>query len=90
MTVSLSVKYEAGHSYNEQWEKSDYFCPRCGAGDSEWFQASCGGDYYVGETHLCLKCEAHFYLPTDPRAQPENWQDKQRLEAIRAVLDTTK
>lgn len=78
--IKFEVRYEAGHSYSETWEKTSYHCPRCG--NKEVWHETSGGDYYVGETHLCLACNAHFYLPSQPTDDPKSWQDKQRLEAI--------
>lgn len=78
--AAFEVKYEAGHFYRETWGKTEYHCPRCGVKDV-WHETS-GEDYYVGETHLCLSCKARFYLPDEPTDLANNWQDKQRIEAI--------
>ena len=85
MAIPITVKYEAGHSYREVWEKTEYFCPECGK-RNVWHDTS-GGDYYVGEEHLCVECESSFHLPI-MAFQSKNKQDKQRLEAIRGAQDT--
>ena len=79
----FEVKYEAGHSYDETWEATDYYCPACGK-QEVWHETS-GEDYYVGETHLCLSCEAHFYLPNGASPCSKNWQDDQRVDHIRSL-----
>lgn len=80
-TITFNVKYEAGHSYNETWEKIDYFCPACGK-QAVWHAVS-AGDYYVGEQFLCADCSAEFYLPNGASPNEKSWQNKQRLEFIR-------
>jgi transposase-like protein len=77
--VKFDVKYEGGHSYVEEWQKSAYHCPRCG--QKEVWHETGPGDYYVGEKFICLACDAHFYLPDDP-VQCYDWQSKQRREAL--------
>lgn len=29
MAVPVDVRYEAGHSSREIWDKTEYFCPNC-------------------------------------------------------------
>jgi hypothetical protein len=78
---AFTVKYGAGHSYQESWETTEYFCPNCGRRDV-WHETS-GGDYYVGELHLCRSCKHGFHLPNG--TQPANdWQDRQRFDALGA------
>lgn len=86
MTIQMEIKYEAGHSYCEEWERIDYFCPACGAKDV-WHETSVG-DYYVGEEHMCRKCGASFYIPNlVAKPKQRDWQHEQRLSAIRSVND---
>jgi predicted RNA-binding Zn-ribbon protein involved in translation (DUF1610 family) len=83
--IEFEVKYEAGHSYKEQWETVRCFCPNCG-GSEVWRELG-GGDYYVGELHMCWRCGAEFHLPNGANVPHEkNWQAKQRIEAIRASV----
>jgi len=43
------------------WEEEDYHCPSCGKKGTIF--SGGGDDYYVGEVHLCVACNAAFYLP---------------------------
>lgn len=61
MNKRVSVKYKLGHTYSFTYEKTKYHCPNCGA-KNVWAD-SCGGDYYVGESHFCVDCSSKFYLP---------------------------
>lgn len=79
--VMYYSKGKFSHSYAEGWEPTAYFCPHCGK-QSVWMETS-GGDYYVGEDHLCADCGANFNLPGGADPRPDNDQDKQRLVAIR-------
>lgn len=76
---TFSVKYELGHSYEETWDKSEYFCPHCGK--NEVWEQQGDGDYYQGVTYLCISCGGIFHLPQRPR--PENWQDQQRIAELK-------
>lgn len=77
----FEVKYEAGHSYEETWEKSDLLCPQC-TSDTIWEESGLG-DYYLGNPFLCLTCGIYFYMPIGP-AQATNWQWLQRIQALKA------
>jgi transposase-like protein len=81
----MAIKYQAGHTLSEVWETTDYFCPRCGKQDV-WVEDS-PGDYYTGPSHLCKACGADFSLPYGCDARPNNWQDSQRLEALRSAQE---
>lgn len=78
--IKLEVKYKAGHSYNETWVRTEYFCPGCGK--QEVHMRDGGGDYYVGEQYICTACDHTFHMPSGMH-QCHNWQDLQRLEALR-------
>lgn len=80
MTVKMQVRYEVGHSYLEEWEKTDLFCPGCGS-HNVWHEMG-PGDYYAGEDLMCLACKASFNLYNWPHIQEDNWQDKQRFEVL--------
>lgn len=84
--IRFTVKYYSNgafsHSYEEGWEQTRYHCPNCGK-KAVWHETG-GGDYYVGEMHICADCGANFYLPNEPSATPNDAQDIQRLEAIRS------
>lgn len=72
---------EFSHKYIEPWEKTGYFCPRCGT-QEVWFRND-GGDYYVGEQHICTNCKCSFYLP-DGVSDAYGEQDEQRLAHLTA------
>lgn len=80
MRVKMTIKYELGHSYDETWERTDYFCPSCGK-QPVWEEAG-PGDYYMGTQLLCVICKASFYLPTGYSQSEKNWQNQQRLAAL--------
>jgi transposase-like protein len=79
VAITLTVKYEAGHSHKETWERAEYYCPLCAA--KEVWSETGGGDYYVGERYMCAKCGGTFHLPSCSIGR--GWQDEQRLAAIR-------
>lgn len=81
--IKLTVKYEAGHSYDEEWEQLYMHCPNCGK--HEVWHSTDDGDYYVGEKYMCRKCGAHFYMPHGVMTGKLDWQDQQRIDALRAV-----
>ena len=79
--VKTEIKYEAGHSCHEEWEKTDFHCLGCGE-KSVWEDQN-DGDYYVGPLFICEQCGASFTMQYND-VRTEDWQDKQRLEAIRS------
>lgn len=80
LSVTFDVRYEAGHSDTETWERdADLFCPHCGE-KSVWVEQG-GGDYYVGAQHLCLACRWTFHMPA--LSESHGWQDEQRIAALR-------
>lgn len=72
---------ELSHVYSEIWKKTDYFCPGCGK--REVWHAAGGGDYYVGEQHICIACAHEFYLPNGVNTCSGE-QDAQRLAALKS------
>lgn len=79
-TTRFTVKYEDGHSHDEPWAKTVYFCMICGD-KAVWFRDD-GGDYYQGEQHMCTSCGSSWAMPSSP-CPPSDWQDRQRLEALK-------
>lgn len=45
-----------------RWEKTEYYCPCCGAHAMFKPTDDCGGDYYAGSTYLCSQCKATSHL----------------------------
>lgn len=78
--VTFTNHYKAGHSYQETWESTMIHCPKCGR-IGVWKDTS-GGDYYVGEQHICPGCEFSFHMPSSGDCSDDN--DRQRLAAIRS------
>jgi hypothetical protein len=73
LTVNHFRGQQISHSYEETWERTELRCPSCGAA-RVWHDTG-SGDFYVGETHLCLSCGSHFtiqgpYGPTDDARDP--------------------
>jgi hypothetical protein len=77
--MKLTVKYKLGHSYDEDWEATEFFCPFCGK--KRVWSDSGPGDYYMGPLRLCLACGVSFSGPDGGGAA--NAEDLQRLEALR-------
>jgi len=83
--ININVKYEAGHSYNEEWELTEYHCPSCGS-KKVWNNNSGGGDMYVGEKLRCNGCSCEFYLPDGVLITGSNdWQANQRAEVFKTI-----
>lgn len=74
------------NQYTEQWEKTDFYCPRCGK-QEVWF-INDGGDYYVGEQHICTACKATFHLPSGV-GDATGEQDEQRLKHLTSNPNST-
>ncbi|MGZ3796485.1 MAG: hypothetical protein ACXVB1_08975 [Pseudobdellovibrionaceae bacterium] len=53
-------EYPGSHHYWENYEKTEYFCPNCGAKDV-WEEQG-DGDYYVGADLICSNCGAGFTM----------------------------
>jgi hypothetical protein len=68
------------HSYEEPWELTALFCLSCGH-SAIWCKRD-GGDYYQGETYLCIDCEASWALPSEPDRNVDEIKT-QRLTALR-------
>ncbi len=62
MKREVTIKYDNGHSYDFEYEKTDLFCPSCGK-QTVWFESS-EGDFYEGPTHVCTECTSSFTLPS--------------------------
>ena len=60
-TITVYQKNIQGREYHHDWSKSDLLCPHCGQ-PSVWEQNAGGGDYYVGETFVCVKCGREFTI----------------------------
>ena len=68
------------HSYVETWEPRAMHCPHCGK-DEVWCDAG-GGDYYVGNQHMCAACGAAWTIQGPYPPGPSDDQGLQRLAAI--------
>lgn len=76
------TKKEFSHQYIEPWMETELFCPFCGS-KAVWRNED-GGDYYVGEQHLCVEGKHSFYLPGWEEVGIIGEQDEQRLEGLNA------
>jgi len=84
--MEINVEYykkdgSLSHSYDSIWGKTDLHCLNCG---SSGLYAENEGDYYQGETHICLDCGYYFNLPCDPSDGNEDEQKKQILKHLRS------
>lgn len=59
-SIEVEIKYPAGHSYPEVYEKTDLYCPGCG--DQEVWHEQGMGDFYVGTIFLCASCKADWTM----------------------------
>ena len=82
--MQIPIKYEAGHTYTEEWEQFDFHCPHCG-NKTVWGERD-AGDYYVGAEWLCTSCWARWTWQLEAQSVSENWQDRQRREALAGVV----
>jgi transposase-like protein len=83
--VAYYIGGEFSHKYEEEWLKTDLFCPSCG--ENRVYDEQGMGDYYVGPQFLCAACGASFFLPFGPEERPDDTQDVQRLYHIRTGGD---
>lgn len=74
------------HRYEEDWQLTERYCPKCGATDAVWKDTS-PGDYYLGPEHLCTQCNTSFYLPSGCEDAGLDEQGAQRLKAIRETTE---
>lgn len=81
-TGNFEVKYEAGHSYQENWLLTRYCCPNC-SHRTVWVESGMG-DYDVGPSYICSDCGAAFALPFGSTVG-KDYQHEQRLAKIREV-----
>ena len=70
------------NAIGNMWEEEDYFCPSCG--EQTVFSGG-GDDYYFGQIHLYLNCDAAFYLPLAVREANDN-----ELMCIKILKEKTK
>ena len=77
--MKVSVKYNAGHTIESEWLNTNIYCPNCGK--KEVWRENDGGDYYLGESYLCISCEHGFNEPNISYCIDE--LDKQRLEQLK-------
>jgi len=80
------VKYKAGHSYQHTYEKCELFCPECGV--QQVWQEQSEGDYYVGETYVCLGCEVQFTIQGPTLISGSDESVKQILSALRSAAQS--
>lgn len=81
--VTFTNHYKAGHSYQETWTDTEIHCPSCGK-KAVWRDTS-GGDYYVGEQHICIACAFSFCMPNCNHIDERDDNDMQRLLALRGA-----
>ncbi len=87
--MKITVKYYTratgervfSHKYDENWGKTDYYCPYCGK--QEVFEEAGAGDYYLGTQALCIACEKTSYLENGGRQASSDSADRQRVDQIR-------
>ncbi len=60
--MRVLLEFKNSHHYWEEYETSDFYCPKCGA--KEVWVESGSGDYYEGPAHFCSNCEFSFTMPS--------------------------
>jgi len=84
---TMTVRYEAGHCYQETWERQPtLWCPNCG--QKGGLYEECGpGDYYVGNQSICCWCfhHGHFITGMSPESSFEHLQRQHMLRAARGA-----
>ena len=88
-SVHIDVKYYnnkggATHSYGEDWDLTEYYCPACGE-KFVWRDLS-EGDYYTGPIYLCMMCQANFSLPCGAVATDIEKLDTQMLQRVEGIM----
>jgi len=69
------------HTAEEEWEDTRFYCPNCGKKDSVWREVG-PGDYYLGESYLCISCNHGFCLPIETCDESNNKQNKQIIKQL--------
>ena len=86
-SIEVSVKYDLGHIYKENWAYEDMYCTHCGKKGYVYSEQS-EGDYYQGCMYICISCGA---TANEPRMYPsENNLDEQRITQIKNSIDNSK
>jgi hypothetical protein len=67
------------HTSDSFWSQTNLHCLNCG---EVGLYAESVGDYYEGETHICLKCGYYFNLPQKPSDGKEDVQREQVLQQL--------
>ena len=80
--VEVTTKYKMGHTYVDNFLKTDYHCPGCGA--KEVWEGT-KEDYYAGPDMVCVSCESSFNLPSGVSKEDEEALDNGRRSAINAI-----
>lgn len=75
---NVNSKPEYSHSYDQEVEPTEYYCPHCG---KQGMWVCDGDDYYVGRRFLCPKCCGSACL--DNGGPKSNETDMQLIKAIR-------
>jgi len=82
-------EYPGRHHYWDEFEKTDYFCPECGAKDV-WEEAG-PGDYYVGADFVCISCGSDWTMQGPGVSKEQNMIGKiEQLKSGVTKAPTTK
>ena len=80
--TEVLAEYDAGHSYNEVWEFTNYHCPQCSR--VSVFTAPAQSDYYAGEPFACASCGFYWNMPyTRDMAESKALDDKTRYKQLK-------
>ena len=76
-----------GRPFEEEWDRTDWHCPKCGK-QTVWAEGGGAGDFYVGPTHICISCRNRFWLPSDPEPVAAGNGDAARADALTELEPT--
>lgn len=77
--MKILDEYPGRHHYWQEFKKTDYHCPQCGA--QEAWQDQGLGDYYLGVQWLCTACSATWTMQGPTRNIEIN--DMEKLTQLR-------
>lgn len=82
--MKVAIKYPSGTIIESDWNKSDLYCPSCGKKEV-YEESSGGGDYYCGESHICISCGVWYKIQGPAPSATRSWGEIE-LSKLREVF----
>lgn len=79
------------HHYEEEWSKSDYYCPYCSM--KEVWTEDNDDDFYVGSKSICVACDSVLHLDHCSNAifqEPNALGIARQIRSGKTTIPTTK